>query len=185
MNFQKIIEEFKKNAEELIEKFQEEIKTIRTQRPHTGLIEDLTFDYYGKKTKIKSVATISIKPPSQIIINSWDKNTIKSIEEAIKNSNLSLTPQIEGNILYLNLPPLTEERKNELIKFLSLKKENFRIKFRKERDEILKKAKSQKERGEISEDDFFKIKDKAQEIVDDFNKKIEKIFEQKEKEIKE
>ena len=185
MNLQEIIENFKKNTEELIEKFQEEIKTIRTQRPHSGLVEDLTFDYYGKKTKIKNVATISIKPPNQIIINSWDKNTIKNIEEAIKNSNLNLTPQIEGNVLYLNLPPLTEERKNELIKFLSSKKENFRIKFRKERDEILKKVKSQKEKGEIPEDDFFKIKDKIQKIADDFNEKIDKVFEQKEKEIRE
>ena len=185
MNSQKIIEQFKKNAEELTKKFQEEIKTIRTQRPHPGLVEDLTFNYYGKKTKIKNVATISIKPPNQITINSWDKNTIKDIEEAIKNSNLNLTPQIEGNVLYLNLPPLTEERKNELIKFLSSKKENFRIKFRKERDETLKEVKNQKEKGEISEDEFFKIKDKVQEIVDDFNKKIEEIFNQKEKEIRE
>ena len=185
MNSQKIVEEFEKKTKELIEEFQKEIKTIRTQRPHPGLVEDLTFNYYGRKTRIKDIATISIRPPNQIVINSWDKNAIKEIEQAIENSNLNLTCQVEGNVLYLNLPPLTEERKNELIKFLSSKKENFRIKFRKERDETLKEVKNKKEKGEISEDEFFKIKDKVQEIVDDFNKKIEEIFNQKEKEIRE
>jgi len=185
MNSQNIVEEFKRNSEEIAKKFQEEIKAIRTQRPHPGLVEDLMVEYYGQKTKIKNIATISIKPPNQIIINCWDKNALASIQEAIKNSSLNLTPQREGDVLYLNLPPLTEERKNELIKFLSQKREEFRIRFRKERDEVLKRIKDQKEKGEISEDDFFRLKEKIQEIVDDFNKKIEEIFEKKEKEIKE
>ena len=185
MGNQNLLEKFKKIAENLINQFKEEIKSIRSQRPHPGLVEDLPVDYYGQKTKIKSIATISIKMPNQIVIHLWDKNALKAVEEAIKNSELNLTPQIEGTTIYLNLPPLTEERKNELVKFLASKKENFRIRFRQEREEILRKIKNQKEEGEISEDEFFKLKDEIQEIVDDFNEKIEKIFEQKEKEIRE
>ncbi len=176
-------QELKKESEKILDQFSEEIKTLRTQRPHPGLVENILVDYYGQKTKLKNLATLSVKPPNQIIINCWDKNAVDFIKTALKFSPLNFSPQVEGNIIYLNLPPLTEERKNELVKFLSQKKENFRIKFRQKRDEVLKKIKEEKEKNLLSEDEFFKLKEKIQEITEEFNKEIEKIFETKKNEI--
>ena len=136
-----------------------------------------------KKMTIKELATINAPEPRSLVIQPWDKAVVAAIEGAIRKSELGLNPVVDGQIIRLNIPSLTEERRKEFIKLLKQKTEEARVKIRRIREEIWHKAQSMEHAHEISEDDKCQAKDDLQKLVDDFNKKIEDLEKKKEQEL--
>jgi ribosome recycling factor len=181
--FQPLINQKEKEFQQTIDFFSEECQKIRTGRANPGLVEGLMVDYYGTRTPLKQIATINAPEARTILIQPWDKDSLVNIEAAIRESDLGLNPANDGQVIRLNIPPLNEERRQEMVKMLNQKAEAARISIRSIREEIWETIQEKTKNGEISEDDKFRGKDKLQEIVDGYNEKIETIREKKEKEI--
>jgi ribosome recycling factor len=178
-----IIEQKTPQFTHAIDHFRHELETIRTGRAHPALVESLTVDYYGTKTPLQQLASITIPDARTILIQPWDKNSTKDIEKAIQASSLGLNPVNEGNTLLLPIPPLNEERRKELVKLLSQKSEEARVSVRNVREDIWRAIRDDQKAGNISEDDMFRMQKELQKIVDEFHKEIEQLGEHKEKEI--
>lgn len=180
---QKIIEEKSNNLEDAVTHFKEEIGKIRTGRASTALVENLMVDYYGSKAPVKQIASINVPEPRLITIQPWDRDSLVAIEAAIRESDLGLNPNNDGQVIRLNLPPLTEERRKDLVKVLNKVTEESRISIRNIREEFWKKIQKEEAEGKISEDDKFREKDNLQKTIDEYNEKVEEIRKKKEEEI--
>lgn len=178
-----ILEKFKKEAALLVENFKKEIIAIRGNRPSPALVENLKVDYFGRSLLVKQLGSISVVPPREININVWDKNVVPGIVKSIEAAGLSAN--FEGKLIRINLPPLSEERRQELIKSVKKIAENFKIQLRHQRDEINKEITRTFDAKEISEDQKFKLKEEAQKKVDSVNQEIEDILNKKTKELQE
>ena len=170
---------------EIIKYFKDQISSIRSGRPTPKLVENLPVDYLNQKMTIKQLGSISIVPPTTIQISVWDAQAISSVSKAIESSNLSVVANIDGNLVRINLPPLSSERRQDLIKVVKKEAEEAKIKIRHIRDEENKKINRQEEEGEIGEDQKFKLKEETQKEIDKANEEIERILENKIKEIEE
>lgn len=178
-----IIESKKEEFQKAVDFFKTEIGKIRTGRASSALVEDLLVDYYGAKTPIKQIASVNVPEAKLIIISPWDKDGLVNIEKVIAESDLNLNPVNDGEVIRINIPPLNEERRKELAKILSQKAEEARVSVRRTREEIWEEIQEKEKKGEITEDDKFSGKDKLQETVDEYNKKIEEMKSKKEEEI--
>jgi ribosome recycling factor len=181
--YKEAIEKRKNDFEKALERFKEELNQLRTGRASGALVENILVDYYGTKSPLKQVASISIPEPRTIVISPWDKGSLVNIEAAIRESQLNLNPANDGQAVRINIPPLNEERRKELVKVLNQKTEEAKISVRRIREEIWDEIQELQKSGKIGEDDKFKGKDKLQEAVDQHNKKIEEMREKKEGEI--
>jgi len=170
---------------ETLKHFRDQLSGIRGSRPTSKLVEDISVEYFGQKLAIKQLGSINIIPPREIQISVWDKNVGSAILKAIESSNLNIGANLESNLIRINLPPLSGERRQELIKVAKKEAEEARIKIRSIRDEINKEINRQFEEKKITEDDKFKLKEKVQEKIDKVNKEIERILENKIREIEE
>lgn len=178
-----MIEGFKEELKKLIGEVNEKLKQIRSYRFALHWLENVLIDAYGKKFELKSLASISQLDLLKYKVEPWDINIIQDIERDIKKTNFGGSVIKEKNYLIVNFPPLTEETKRELLKNLNQIKEEYRIKSRKIRDDFLKTLKEKKENKEISEDLFYKTKEKVDKEIEEFNKEIDNLFKEKEKEI--
>ncbi len=178
-----MIEDFKKELEKLISEVREKLKQIRSYRFALHWLENVMIETYGKKFDLKSLASITQIDLLKYKIEPWDPNIISDIERDLKKTNFGGSIIKEKNSLLVTFPPLTEETKRELLKNLNQLKEDYRIRSRKIRDDFLKEIKIKKENKTISEDQFYKTKEKIDKEIEEFNKKIEELFKEKEKEI--
>ena len=179
------IKKLKADLETISAWFLGEVSTLRTGRATPALVEDIEVDQYGTKTPIKHIASISTPDPKTIIIQPWDKSILEAIAKAIETSPLHLSPIAEKDAVRLTLPALTEERRKDLVKILSSKSEEARVKSRQRRDDSWKMAQDLEKDKKISEDEKFRAKDELQKCMDDFNAKLDDMRERKEKEIME
>jgi ribosome recycling factor len=181
--------ELKRNHEEKMEAAVEALKkdfaSIRTGRASLALMDGILVEYYGNPTPINQVSSLSTPDSRQIVIQPWEQKIIPDIEKAILKSDLGLTPMNDGKLIRINIPPLTEERRKQLVKVVKKRAEEAKVSvrnIRREFNEALKKLEKEKE---ISEDDLKKSLDEVQKITDDFIKKVDEKLEHKEKEIME
>ncbi|MCX6765597.1 MAG: ribosome recycling factor [Candidatus Moranbacteria bacterium] len=181
--YESLIENKKEELDKAIERFKEEMGKLRTGRANPALVENVLVDYYGTKTPLNQLATISVPEPRLIVISPWDKNALTGIESAIKGSDLGLNPANDGQVVRVSIPALTEERRKELVKVLNQKAEEARIAVRTGREDVWKIIQDMEKKGKISEDDKFRSKDKLQKVVDEYNKQIEELRDKKEREI--
>ncbi len=181
-----MIQEYLKDAEKrmkkAVEKFKEELAGIRTSRASTAIVENIKIDYYGVEMPLKQLATITIPEPSQIVIQAWDQNAVPLIEKAIREANIGANPQTEGNIIRIILPPMTEERRKEIVKFIGKLAEEARIAVRNVRRDDKEKLEELKKEG-FSEDDVKKALEQLQKITDKYIKEINQLAEKKEEEV--
>lgn len=171
-----------KNIEEFLKT---ELLALRVGRATPALVENILVDYYGAKTSLKQLASISAPEPRLLIIEPWDKNAIIAIERAIISSNLGLNPIVDKTLIRINVPSLTEERRNSLIKIIGAKLEEVKVRCRTARDEAIKEIADLFSAKKITEDEKFEIKEKIQELINATNKNLENMTKLKEKEIKE
>ncbi|OQY08440.1 MAG: ribosome recycling factor [Desulfobacteraceae bacterium 4572_123] len=160
-----------------------ELKRVRTGRASLSIFDGIRVDYYGTPTPLAQMASLSVPESRLIMIQPWDVSAIKEIEKAILKSDLGLTPSSDGKIIRISIPPLTEERRKELVKTVRKMCEDHKVAVRNIRRDANDLLKGFKKDGDISEDDAFKAQDQIQTITDDFIKAIDKIFIEKEKEI--
>lgn len=181
--YKEMIDKKRPEMEKSIEHFKEELGQLRTGRASVAMVEGLTVDYYGSKSPLKQVASITIPEPRTIMISPWDKDNLVNIEKAIRESQLNFNPNNDGQVIRINIPVLTEERRKDLVKVLNQKAEDAKISIRKHREDVWDEIQKAEKEGLMGEDDKFTGKDKLQEVVDEFNKKIEAIRAEKEAEI--
>ena len=178
------IQKIKPNLEKSVEKLKQELAGLRIGRATGALVESLIVDYYGTKSPLKQMASISVPDSRTIVIEPWTQDHLVNIEKAINNSNLGLNPNNDGKVIRLVIPPLTEERRQELVKILHQKTEDARISIRNLREDVWEEIQNLEKDGKISEDDKFRGKDDLQKMINEYNEIVKEISEQKEKEIK-
>jgi ribosome recycling factor len=182
---EEILKQFKAQLASILESLKSEIGGVRTNRPSPGLIEDVKVTYYNQTTPIKHLGSVGVTLPREIHVTVWDQAAVSAVAKAIEISSLGLTPQVQGNMVRVFLPELSEERRQEFVRHVKKITEDHRIKIRHARDEANKKIEKSEEEGGFSEDQTFAAKEQAQKAVDKTNEEIEKILEMKVKEIAE
>jgi len=178
-----LFEDGRKRMQKSLKAFKEEMARVRTGRASVSLLEGIKVDYYGTKMPIPQMATVTVQEGRYIVIQPWDVSTVKAIEKAIMESDLGLTPTSDGKTIRITVPPLTEERRRDLVKLVRRMAEEARVAIRNIRRELMDELKKMKKEGEISEDDFHRFQDQVQKLTDEFIGKIEEVLEEKEKEI--
>ena len=159
--------------------YEKELNTLRTSRANPSMLDSIFVDAYGSKTPLNQLGNISIQDASTITIQIWDVSLIKSIENAITESNLGINPQVDGQIIRLPIPKLSEERRKEIIKIASEIAENSRITIRNIRRDTIETSKNEKKNSNLSEDDLKRKINEIQKITDNNIDKIDKILEAK------
>ncbi len=168
-----------------IESFRNELNKVRTGKASSTLLDGIKVNYYGSIVPLNQAASVSVPEPRLITIQPWDKSMVNEIEKTILTSNLGLTPINDGHIIRLPIPPLTEERRLELVKQTKRMGEEIKVSIRnsrREANELLKKAEKD---HDISEDDSHRGQNKVQELTDEYTKKVDDMLKIKEKEIME
>jgi ribosome recycling factor len=161
----------------------DEFKTLRGSRASQALFEKIRVDYYGQKVPINQVATISIPEARQVIIQPWDRSVLGEIEKAIQKSELSVNPNNDGKVIRINIPPLTEDRRKELVKLTKNMAESARVAIRNHRRDANEEIKKAQTSSELSEDEAKKATDEIQKLTDRNIEEVNKLLEAKEKEI--
>lgn len=177
------LEQFSSKMEKTIETLREDYSTIRAGRANPHLLDKLKVDYYGQPSSLQSVANISVPEARVIQIQPWESKLIKEIEKAILNSDLGLNPSNDGKIIRLVFPELTEDRRKELVKDVKKKAENAKVAIRNIRRDANELYKKMNKASEISEDEFKHLEDNVQKITDRFILEIDRVMEDKSKEI--
>jgi ribosome recycling factor len=178
-----IIKECTSKMKAAVAVYETDLQGIRGGRASTALVERLHIDYYGSETPVKNLATISTPEPMQILIRPFDKSAIKSIEKAIRESDININPQTDGDAIRLNMPPLTRERRQELVKLLHRRTEEARIAIRNIRRHNNDDIKEFEKEKLISEDESAGAQEDIQKLTDKFIAEIDAISARKEKEI--
>jgi ribosome recycling factor len=178
-----VYEDCKDRMNKVIANLEKDFKRLRTGRASVSLLEGIRVDYYGASTPLNQLATLSVPEPRLILIQPWDQSTIGEVEKAILKSELGLTPMNDGKIIRINIPPLTEERRRDLVKLVKKMAEEAKVAVRNVRRDANEMIKDLKKEKEISEDDAFKAQEEVQKITDDFIKKVDELSAAKEKEI--
>ncbi len=160
-----------------------ELKRIRTGRASASLMDGIKLDYYGTPTPLNQTATIAVPESRLITIQPWDASIIKDIEKAILKSDLGLTPSNDGKLIRIAIPPLSEERRKELVKQVHKSCEEHKVAIRNIRRDSNELVKGFKKDGDVSEDDAFKAQDQIQKITDEYIEKVDAVYQAKEKEI--
>ena len=184
-----MIEDLLKETEERMSKavtaLQNDLMTIRTGRASPSLVERLPVEYYGALTPLNQLATISAPEPRLLTIRPWDASSLSAIEKAILKSDLGLTPNNDGKIIRLVIPRLTEERRQELVKVVARRLEEARVTIRNCRRDGISDLREFENEKLISEDEFYRGKDKMQELTDKFTERVDEVGQNKEQEIME
>jgi len=184
-----VIKEATQDAEKrmrsAIQSLEEDLAGVRTGRATPALVEKMSVEYYGSPVPLMQMASISVPEPRQLLIKPFDPTTIKDIEKAIQASELGITPMNDGKVIRLNLPPLTEERRRDLIKFVNNRLEDARIAVRNVRRDSIKDIKEFEEEKLISEDDLKRGEEEIQKMTDRIIEEIGEIGKKKDQEIME
>lgn len=180
---EEVLESLKSDMDKVISQLRKEYDRVRTGRATTALLDGIRVDYYGSSMPINQVANISIPEPRLITIQPWDKGIMGDIEKAIQRSELGLTPMNDGKVIRIVIPPLTEERRKELVKVVRKMAEERKVDLRNHRREANETLKELKKEKTITEDDLFRYQEEVQKVTDSYVAKVDALLESKEKEI--
>ncbi len=183
MNYEEIIKKIEPEMEKSFNFLEKELQKIHSSRVSPSLVEDLEIECFGQKLPLKQLAALSIGEARQIIIQPWDKSYLEGIEKALLRAGISGSAITDKDLIRLSFPPLTEDYRKELIKKIQALAELSRQTIRKWREKAWTEIQEKFQQSEIREDDKFKAKNKLQELIDKYNKKIEQTGERKKREI--
>lgn len=183
MSLDSIINDAKNKMLQSIEVLKKEYSTMRTSRATPSLLSRIMVTQYGQEVPLQHVASVSAPDPKSLVIQPWDKSVLGDIEKAIQKSDLGLNPQNDGNLIRLPIPPLTEERRNDLVKSAKKKAEDFKVALRNVRRDANDVLKAMEKKSELTQDECKKALDKIQKLTDEQIDAIGKIFTAKENEI--
>jgi ribosome recycling factor len=171
------------HMQKAVEATQRSFNSIRTGRANAALLDRVTVEYYGTPTPLKSMANISTPDGTTIAIQPYDRTSMSSIEKAISLSDLGLTPNNDGTTIRLNIPPLTSDRRKELVKVAAKYAEEGKVAIRNIRRDAVDSVRKQEKASDISEDEARDLQDKVQKMTDQYVAKIDKVLAEKEKDI--
>ena len=179
--YQEIERRMKKTCESLLA----QLATIRAGRANAAVLDQISVEYYGTPTPVQQLATVATPDPRSLLITPWDRSALKPLEKAIQTSDLGINPQNDGKALRLVFPPLTEERRKDLVKQTKKYGEEAKVAIRNIRRDGIEKLKKQQKASEITEDDYKQSEKDVQKLTDDYIKELDKICANKEKELTE
>jgi ribosome recycling factor len=182
-----MLDDIKKDAtvrmQKCIQMFQVDLKKLRTGRAHPSFVENLKVDFYGSESPLSQVANIAIEDARTIVVTPWDKTMVGAIEKAIHKSDLNLTPMSAGSVIRIPLPPLTEERRRDILKVVRQDAEGAKVAVRNVRRDVLADVKEALKAKLISQDDERRAQDDIQKLTDKYTGEIDQLVAGKEKEI--
>src|SRR6056297_41314 len=179
---QKVIKETKNKNKKTIDHLSDELARIRAGKANPRILDGVYVDYYGASIPLYQVANIGTPDAKTITVQPWDKKVTDNIEKAIMDANLGLNPTNQGDIIRINIPPLTEERRKELVKFIHAESENAKVSIRNNRRDANDQLKKMKDEG-TPEDETKRGEEEIQKVTDEYTKKVEEVVEAKENEI--
>ena len=184
-----MIDDLLKDADRRMDKSVEaaahEFTTVRTGRASAGLLDRIEIDYYGQMTPLKQLATVNVPEPRLLTVQPYDPGSVKTIERAIQESDLGLTPSNDGKVIRLPIPQLTEERRKELVKVVRHLAEEGRVAVRNIRRDVMHDLKELVKEGDVGDDEERRAEERAQKLTDDHVKRIDELLKRKEEEIME
>ena len=178
-----IVSESKSKMNKAVEALQDELKAVRTGRASTGLVENIRVDYYGTPTPLKQIATLATPQPDTIVIKPFDPSSVKEIEKAIKNSDLSIAPIVDGKLIRLNIPALSGERRNQLVAQAKHTGEQTKISIRNIRRDANKHLEKQQKDKLITEDEMENGRKQIDDITREYTNKVDAVIKSKSDEI--
>lgn len=183
MPSKKIVSENRQRMEKAVEFLQSELRGIRTGRASPGLVENLKVDYYGSPTPLKQLANIAVPQGDMIVIKPFDPTSLKEIEKVIKSSELSIAPLSDGKVIRLNVPPLSEERRQQLVNQVRRMTEQTKVSVRNIRREAVKQLEQEQKAKTITEDELEKSKKDIDNITKEITDKVDSVLKAKSQEI--
>ncbi|ADR36550.1 MULTISPECIES: ribosome recycling factor [Oceanithermus] len=181
--FKPLFKETREHMQKTLEVFESNLATLRTGRANPALLEHIKVDYYGSMMPLNQLASISAPDARTLVVQAWDQNALPLIEKAIRDSDLGLNPNNQGDTLFINIPALTAERRKEIVKAAHNYAEEARVAVRNIRRDALHRIKKMSEEEHLPEDDVKRAEKEVQELTDEFIEKINAELEAKEKEI--
>jgi ribosome recycling factor len=178
-----VLNELRQAIEKSKDALRRETAKLRTGRAHPSMLDSIRVDYYGQTTPIGQMATVSVPEPRLLTVKPWDKSQVKATEKALRESDLGLNPQVDGDLIRIPIPPLSEERRKDLVKLAKKDGEECKVSVRKARHEALDMLAEVKDDGGASEDEVERAKKKVEEIMSEAGQAIDHIIQVKEKEI--
>ena len=180
-----LLDDAKRRMDKSVDTTAHEFNTVRTGRASAALLDRIQIDYYGQKTPLKQLATVNVPEPRMLTIQPYDPGSIKTIERAIQESELGLTPSNDGKLIRLPIPQLTEERRKELVKVVKHLAEEGRVAVRNVRRDVMHDLKELVRDGDVGDDEERRAEDRAQKLTDEHVAKIDELLKKKEEEIME
>ena len=180
---QELIKHTEEKMNKTIAVLEREYKAVRAGRANASVLDRITVDYYGVPTPIQQMAAVSAPEPRVLMIQPWDATTLKTIEKAILTSDIGINPQNDGRVIRLSFPPLTEERRKEIVKEIKKEAEENKVAIRNTRRDAIEKLKGLKKANTITEDDVTDGEKKIQKLTDKYCKEVDEMADLKEKEI--
>ena len=183
------MKELLENVEDRMKKsivaLSDDFAAIRAGRANPAVLDKIKVDYYGTPTAINQLAAVAVSEARVLTIQPWDGSVCRAIEKAIQTSDIGINPQSDGKIIRISFPPLTEERRRDLVKEISKMAEERKIAIRSFRRDAIDKLKEQKKKSELTEDDLKQAEKKTQDLTDKYCKQVDSVFDKKQKEIME
>ena len=178
-----VLQDLDEAAKKAREALKRELSKLRTGRAHPAMLDGIRVDYYGQPTPIAQMATVSVPEPRLLVVKPWEKSQAQAIDKAIREGDLGLNPQLDGEVIRVPVPPLSEERRKDLVKIAKKSGEDCKVGIRKARHDALDMLGEMKQSGDASEDDVERAKKKVEEIVSGAGQDVDGIVQAKEREI--
>jgi len=178
-----VIDDCKQEMEQTVVAFKRELSRLRTSRATTALLDSIVVEYYGAKTPLNQLASLSAPEPRLLVIQPFDRSAIGEIERAIFQSDLGLTPQNDGKIIRIPIPELTEQRRKDLVKHVKKMAEEFRVSVRQHRHDAMEMLKELHKEKDLTDDDLKKSHDRVEALTKEYVERVDKVLKGKEEEI--
>jgi ribosome recycling factor len=180
---EEVLSELKAGIEKAKDALRRDLAKLRTGRAHPGMLDGIKVDYYGAKTPIAQMANVNVPEPRMLTVKPWDKSQVQAVEKAIRETDLGLNPQVDGELIRIPIPALSEERRKDLVKVAKKQGEECKVTIRKVRHEALDLLAELEKEGGAGKDEVERARKKAEEVVSESGGAVDQIVQQKEKEI--
>lgn len=180
-----VVKELRSGSDKSIEALRRDLAKVRTGRAHPSMLDGIRVDYYGTPTPLAQMANINVPEPRLLTVKPWDKGQVKAIDKAIREGDLGLNPQVDGDLIRIPIPALTEERRKDLVKVIRKNGEECKVAVRKHRRDALEMIDQLDNDGEVSGDDAERTRKKVEDLMTEIVKQIDTVVAAKEKDLME
>ena len=178
-----IVKDLRASSDKSLEALRRDLAKVRTGRAHPSMLDGIRVDYYGTPTPLAQMATVNVPEPRMITVKPWDKGQVKAVDKAIRETDLGLNPQVDGDLIRIPIPALTEERRKDMAKLIRKNGEECKVAIRKHRRDAIEMVDSAEKEGEVSGDDAERGRKKVEEVVSELVKQVDTIVAAKEKDL--